>query len=123
MELAQNILFYSKQSDSFDGSDKIGAILITQTDEHYKVLTGNVVANEAAGRLISKAEKINALDREALRELKREQRSAAPEADSKGAGIGLIHVALTSDNLVEIDIQKLDDNFSFYMVGANISRT
>jgi len=120
MELVQNVLYYSKEADSFDGGDKVGAIIILREENHFKVMTGNRITKDAIPKLLEKAEKINSLDRDALRDYKRQQRAAPQEEESKGAGIGLIHVALTSDNTIEVNIQELGEDSAFYMVGVNI---
>lgn len=122
MELAQNVVFYSREADSFDGSDKVGTIVVLQSEDHYKVMTGNLIVKESIPKLLERAEHINTLNRDELREYKRERRSAPQEEESKGAGIGLIHVAITSGQELEVDIKELDDERSFYILAANISR-
>lgn len=122
MELAQNVIFYSREADSFDGSDRVGTIVILQSEEHYKVMTGNLVLKESIPKLLERAEHINNLNRDELRDYKRERRSAPQEEESKGAGIGLIHVAITSGQELEVDIKELDDKRAFYILAANISR-
>ncbi|TAF67405.1 MAG: hypothetical protein EAZ55_03560 [Cytophagales bacterium] len=123
MELSQNVLYYSKESDQFDGKDKVGTLAIVKTAEHYKVMTGNLVSRTAVPKILKKCETINSLDREALREFKRQQRALGPDTeDSKGAGIGLIHVALTSDNQLEVNVKEIDENLAFYVLAVNIKR-
>jgi len=122
MELAQNVLFYSKEVDEFDGSDKVGTIAVLQNDEMYKVLAGNVILKKSTEKLIAKCETINSLDRDALREYKIQLRAAPKEEESRGAGIGLVHVALTSDNSIEMEIKDIDHETAFYVVGVNINR-
>ncbi len=122
MELSQNVLYYSKEPDSFDGQDKVGTLVIIKHNDYYKIMTGNLVSKKSIPKLMKKCEIINSMDRDGLREYKRQQRSAPQEEESKGAGIGLIHVALTSDNQLEVNIKEFEGDNAFYILGVNIKR-
>ena len=121
MELTQNVLYYSKEINHFGDQDKVGTIVILQLEDHYKVITGNLVNKDAVPLLLEKCKTVNSLDREALREYKRKLRDAPSEGESRGAGIGLVQVALTSDNL-EVKIKDLGDKYSFFALFVNIKK-
>lgn len=121
IELAQNILYYSCEKISFgERNDSIGTILITKTIEHFTFACGNLVENQYIEDLVESCKLINSLDREKLREYKRETRSAPSKDRSKGAGIGLIQVALTSGNPLEVEARRVDDQFSFFSISVKI---
>jgi hypothetical protein len=62
------------------------------------------------------------LSHDDLRKYKREAREAPQLEGSKGAGIGIIQAALTSDNPLEVDAIQVDDNFSFFSLTVKIDK-
>ncbi|HAN79763.1 MAG TPA: hypothetical protein DCQ31_19380 [Bacteroidales bacterium] len=122
-ELAQNISYYSDELIYGPNNMKSGegTLVIKETDKGYLFITGNLVKNEKAGTLIEKIKKINELNRDALREFKRAERNR-PRGEQGGANIGLIQVALTSENELLYKVVPFDDERSFYIIGALISK-
>ncbi len=122
VELAQNILYYSSEKVQFSNrNDSIGTILITKTSKHLTFSCGNLVENKYINDLVEGCEKINSLDREELREYKRETRSSPQKERSKGAGIGLIQVALTSGNPLGVEARQVDEKYSFFSLSVKIN--
>ncbi|MCS6821313.1 MAG: SiaB family protein kinase [Microscillaceae bacterium] len=123
MELAQNILYYSAEKINFGGrNDSVGTILITQNveTETYTFACGNLVEVEYIKDLIESCNIINSMDREALREYKRQQRSAPQKERSKGAGIGLIQVALTTDSPLHAEYKQVNEKYVFFSLAVDI---
>jgi hypothetical protein len=122
MELAQNVLYYSKEVNLFGNNDKVGTLVILDIGDAYKVITGNMVYKTSLPLLIEKCEMVNSLDRDALREYKRELRSAPSEGESRGAGIGLVQAALTADNHLEMIVQELQGEHAFFVLGVLVEK-
>jgi hypothetical protein len=122
MELAQNVLFYSKEVNHFGNKDKVGTLVIVQTEEHYKLITGNLVFKKDVPRLVEKCEIINSLDKDELREYKRKLRSDPTGEESKGGGIGLVQIALTSGNQMEVKVKELEGDFAFYVIFVSVKK-
>jgi hypothetical protein len=122
MELSQNVLYYSREINHFGNKDKVGTLVILNTNDAYKIITGNLVNKSSVPLLIEKCEIVNSLDREALREYKRQLRNAPSEQESKGAGIGLVQAALTADNQLEVKIKELQGEFAFFVLGVNVEK-
>ena len=123
MELAQNVLFYSKEENFFEGNrDKIGTLVILQTENHYRLITGNMVFKKNVESLLEKCEVINSLNREELRKYKRTLRSQPQAGESRGAGIGLVQAALTSNNPLEVRVKELEDDFAFFILMVNVEK-
>lgn len=121
IELAQNILYYSSEKVYFgDRNDSIGTILITRYTDHHTFSCGNLVENKYIDELVEGCETINTLDRDGLREYKRATRSGPKKDRSKGAGIGLIQVALTSGEPLNVEAVKVDDAYSFFSLSVKI---
>lgn len=120
MELAQNVLYYSKEVNMFGNRDRVGTLVIINTGESYQLMTGNLVYKKIVPELMEKCEKINSFDRDELREYKRQLRNAPKNEESKGAGIGLVQVALTSGNRVEMKVKEYANEFAFYVIVVNV---
>lgn len=119
MEVTQNILYYSKEVNHFGNNDKVGTIVVVELKDHIKILSGNLITKKSIDPLLQKFEAIQTLDREALREYKRELRDAPSEEESRGAGIGLVQIALVSDEL-EASIRNMGDDFAFFALAIKV---
>ena len=122
-ELAQNISFYSAEFTEQPGIGPTGegTLVIQDTPEGYLFITGNMVNRASADNLEAKIKKINKLDRLKLREFKRAERGR-PRSEQGGANIGLIQVALTSENKLRSRFIPVNENTSFYILGALIAK-
>ncbi|HAS43264.1 MAG TPA: hypothetical protein DCS93_22480 [Microscillaceae bacterium] len=123
MELAQNVLYYSTEIDGFDGNDKVGILAVSQIGDAYTVMTGNMVPAEIVPKLVAKCEKINSLDRDSLRAYKRELRDSPPHTGSKGAGIGLVQVALTANNHLDAHMEQVDDDHYMFLLTVKVPKS
>ncbi len=123
MELAQNILYYSAERVTFaDRNDSIGTILLTEDEHDFVFSFGNLVNKEYVTELLESCDKINSLDKEGLREFKRQKRNEPTSERSRGAGIGLIHVAITSESPLDVEFKDIDDKFSFFALSVKINK-
>ena len=121
IELAQNISYYSsKRSKTIDDSG-IGILAIREVDDKFYLHSGNQVKAEDVFPILDKCEIINSLDRDGLREYKRQQRNL-PRGEKGGAHIGLIQVALTSANPLDIKVTPIDDDYSFFAVTVVVDK-
>ncbi len=124
IELAQNISYYSAERNIFNKEKKdvgVGSIFVEETSDSYKFVTANLLNNSDIDKITDKIELINSLDREELREYKREQRQL-PSGKKGGANIGLIQISLTSQNPLDIEIKPVDDNHSLFSIGVKIDK-
>ncbi len=123
MELAQNILYYSSEKINLNQrQDSIGTILLTQNNDFYIFACGNLIENQYLQGMLDDCALINSLDRDGLRQHKREQRKAPQKARSKGAGIGLIQVALTSRLPLEMEHRQIDDTHTFLSITVKVHK-
>jgi hypothetical protein len=125
IEMAQNISFYSAETDLFDDSVKkygIGTIVVNELDDCYKLISGNMVTHEIAEELINKCSQINQLDAEGLRNMKKEVRNAPRKENHKGGNIGLIQMAIKSENPLEVETKPFDDIHAFLTISATIDK-
>lgn len=124
MEVAENISHYSSETSSFDEGRQrgIGTILIHEGDEFYHLTAGNLITSAAAEEIQTKCAHINELDVDALRELKRETLGQPREEGQRGGHIGLIQVAIKSENPINFELHKVNDRFSFFVLSAKVKK-
>jgi len=124
IELAQNISYYSAEKIIMKNNKEIGVgmVIISESEDTYNFLTGNLVKNDDIVSIIEKSEKINTLNREELRELKRKQRNMPHHSKRGGGNIGLIQVALTSTHPLDIEVVPVDDDISFFSIAVKIDK-
>jgi len=123
LELAQNISFYSAVKVKMNDNREIGmgTLVLKEFDDSFFLLTGNPVMNDNIISILEKSEYINSLDRESLRQYKRDERRR-PQGEKGNAHIGLITVALTSSNPLDVEVSPIDDDKSFFSIGVKIDK-
>jgi hypothetical protein len=122
IELAQNISFYSAEKNKLTEVMKgVGILVISEFPDYFTFASGNIVHNRDIIPVIEKCEIINSLDREGLRRYKREQRNL-PHGENDGAHIGLIQVALTSANPLDIEVNPIDNKTSFFSIEVKVDK-
>ena len=125
MELAQNIFFYSSESTTLGGQTyRIGSIVLSEEGDNYILTTGNIVDKKWIPILWDRCEMINNMDRETLRKMKFEQRDSGimSTENSKGAGIGLIQIALTSAQPISIEFRDINEQKSFFALSVSVKK-
>ncbi|MEM9834137.1 MAG: SiaB family protein kinase [Bacteroidota bacterium] len=123
MELAQNILYYSSEKIRYARRvDSVGMLQILELENHYVFSCGNTVNCEHVDQLIESCQTINSLDRDELQKLKRHKRRLPADELSKGAGVGLVQVAILADNPLEIQVQAIDDKYALFTLSVNINK-
>lgn len=124
MELAQNVWLYSAETCMFSGGKSLGTgtLVIGEFGNYYTFVTGNVVKNVDIVPVIEKCELINSLDRESLREYRREQRRIASDVKKNSGNIGLIQVALTAESPLDIELTPINDEESFFSIAVKVEK-
>lgn len=123
VEMAQNIAFYSEETNHFKGEEKsygVGTVVIQEDDQKITLTTGNLVKTVTVDHLKKKCEEINQLNYDELRNLKKEIRNAPRKEGHKGGNIGLIQMALKSDLPLEAKDHKVDDELSYFILSTSV---
>lgn len=136
IELAQNISYYSAESNFFydDAKEKnilyqdekfknhgVGTVVIHSKGDEIILSAGNLVPTEKVQDIITRCEKINSLSIDQLRDLKKEVRSQERN-DHIGGNIGLIQVALKSEHPLNVQAKVVDDTNSFFIISSTIEK-
>lgn len=137
IELAQNIAYYSEESNFFYDEEikkdikysneerknnGVGTVVIHNNDTEVILSAGNLVPSEKVKEIIAKCEEINSLSTEELRALKKEVRSIDRTQEQKGGNIGLIQVALKSEHPLQVEFKEVDDKNSYFIISSTIEK-
>ena len=123
VECLQNV---SKHADDFtDTAAKSvgrGIFMVSKGEEHYYVITGNVVDNNKIDGLRDILENINSMDRDALKALYKKQIKEGRLSNKGGAGLGFIDIARKTGEKFDFHFLPIDEETSFFVLTSKIVR-
>jgi hypothetical protein len=99
-----------------------GALLVSRTKEHYRVITANIIQKARVEELNSFLNKINSLSDEALIEMYKEKLMDGKLSAKGGAGLGFIDIRRKAGNKLEFRFIGNDEETSFFLFNVKISR-
>jgi len=122
LELAQNIASHSIEisATSEDEESGVGLLIIKHKGDNYLFITGNLIKHESYPEIEKSVNKINTLNREELRKLKREHFELAEKGEKNC--LGLIQIALISGHKLEIKKQEAENGKLFFIFSAELSK-
>ena len=115
VECLDNI-YKHKITDSLSVKDKeiFPYIILTREDDKYIISTGNVVTNDSIQDLRDDLIQINMHDRIGLKSLYAEIVSKDIISDEDGAGLGLITIALKTEEKINYEFNLINDQYSYF---------
>jgi len=124
VECLQNInrhakVFYPENRDYYSGR---GALLVSRSVKHYRVLTANLISEEYVDNIRSFLEEINTLSDEELNEKHKQTLMEGKLSSKGGAGLGFIDIRRKTENMIEFSFFKNDNKTSFFLLNVTISR-
>ena len=121
VECLQNIVKHSHKGDNI--LDK-AIFIIGQTENTYKIATGNFIAQKEVDSLKGKLEQVNQLDKDGLKTLYKDLiKNKDGLSEKGGAGLGLVDIARKSGNRIDYQFNSYDQDHSFFSLKTSISRT
>jgi len=124
VECLQNITKHADVISDMDENGRTGKgiFVIIKDSENYNITSGNVIAKNKISFLSTLLENINNTDKEGLKELYKTQIKEGRISEKGGAGLGLIDMARKSGNKLEFNIMDINNDFSFFILTAKVSR-
>jgi hypothetical protein len=126
IELAQNIAHHSADSNVF-GENQLkksgnGTFQLSESEDHFTLVSGNLIRNEDVPEIIDKCNTVNELDIEGLRKLKRDLRNLPRREGHKGANIGLVDIAIKAQNSLSVEVTPINEEFSYFIISVEVSK-
>lgn len=124
VEHAHNIMHYSDEQAALDANGAVtarfGILIIGYKDGHYFVLSGNLIEQQKIKRLRERLTLLHNMSKDELKHYYLERRRHSPEAESKGACLGLIGMAKKSACPLEFDFKTVDESCAFFSIKTTI---
>jgi hypothetical protein len=120
IELTQNVKNYLTKKQFPPKEFNIATIIIAKQNGKYTISSGNIIKKYDATELVEKIERLNALDKDGLKRLYREQIRREVPPDATGAGVGLIDIARRSSRKLKYLLNEINDNYNFFVLTAEV---
>jgi len=118
VESLQNIRIHG--TDDSEGV-KASFIVIGREKQSYQIWAGNLTASNMVGEIKTSISKIKGLKPSAIRQVYLKLLSFGKFTDKGGGGLGLITIALKSDNNVRFAFEKINENLMLFKLNARVS--
>jgi len=124
VECLQNInrhaeVFYSDGKEHYPGR---GALLLSKSPNHYRVITANLIRQSQVAGLKEFLDNINHLSEEELNERYKQQLMEGTLSPKGGAGLGFIDIRRKTENTMDYHFVSREDNSSFFLFNVLITR-
>jgi hypothetical protein len=128
IEQVSNIMLYSAEKEIFERTATHkqtevakGVFILGALGKTYFLQSGNVVTNINAEILKTRIDQLNSLDKQELRHLFKEQAKAENmNAESKGAGLGLIEIARRATSKIDYEFLPYGEGLSYFTMYVRI---
>ena len=120
IEQVQNVINYSQERTDFDSDMGMGIIVVGQHKDKHFIVGGNKIRNSKVPVLEENLTELVSMDRDELKAFYKKRRKNNGSEDSKGAGIGFIEMARKASQPLEFSFEKIDDEYSFFSIEADI---
>ena len=124
MELVQNIGFYAAIPKGARLPEPTGLVLLTDEGDYFAMSSGNFMRTASITKLVNKCDYINSMTPAELRKYRAEIVDKPTEEGSRGAGVGLVKIALMADAPLEMDVPVWNDkdDLALYCIKVKINK-
>jgi hypothetical protein len=119
IELAQNVMNYSKKAKKQDIFDPKGLIFVGKKGDNYFVCSQNIISKEDKQRIEPLLNKIQNSSAEEIKQQYKEVRRSGKESHEKGGGLGLLEIAKKAQK-IEHTFQDLQNDKFYYKICVTI---
>ncbi len=120
VETLQNVCKHQHVGNS---NIKSAVFMVGETNDHYKVISGNPIKTEHIDVVRSKIDLINSKDKEGLKQLFKELRINSTISDVGGAGLGFVDIVRKSENKLQYKFEEITKDIYFFTLLSKISKT
>jgi len=99
IELAQNIMNYSKKTNSIDKTDPKGIISVKKEDSNYIVCAENIITQEDKVKIDALMKFIQNASEDEIKQRYKEQRKQNRNSEEKGSGLGFLEIAKKTSHI------------------------
>jgi hypothetical protein len=122
VEALQNIVKHSDELIDGEIRSHAAIFLIGRDEKRYSIMSGNPIRKANIPKLSGALEKINALDKEGLKDLYKEIIKNSTISEKGGAGLGFVDMARKSGEKLEYQFPDMNNDYAFFSLKVNVSR-
>ncbi|TAF66956.1 MAG: hypothetical protein EAZ55_04620 [Cytophagales bacterium] len=124
IEMADNMRLHGVKNNLLnDIEDVSGVLAIIEEEECFHLISINEIEAAAIEHFTRNCQQINSLSHEALRNQKTTRLFEANRKHEKaGAGVGLLQIALLSDNILNFDYRNINQELGVLIFSVQISK-
>src|SRR5688572_15485408 len=122
VESLQNIVKHSDELVDGQTRSHAAIFLIGREAEKYTIMSGNPIRKANIPKLKQSLEKINALDKEGLKELYKDIIKNTTISEKGGAGLGFVDMARKSGSKLEFEFPEMSSEYCFFSLKVNVPR-
>lgn len=97
-------------------------ISVLLNDEYFIIKTINPVLHQQVDDIKARIIQVNELDRDGLKKLYKETILTTEISEKGGAGLGIINMAIISENKLEAEFRAINDDFTSYTLIMKIDK-
>jgi hypothetical protein len=122
VESMDNIFKYAASVSEMNGEmKKLPTLTVVRNGDEFVVTTGNMILSEDVGDLRFKLDRVNQLDADSLKMLYEEIINQETGENERGAGLGLITMALRTEKDIVYSFTAVDMDHSFFIMQITIN--
>ncbi|RAV99118.1 SiaB family protein kinase [Pseudochryseolinea flava] len=122
VEALQNIVKHSDELVDGEIRSHAAIFLIGKEADRYRIMSGNPIRKANIAGLKDKLDRINALDKDGLKDLYKEIIKNTTISDKGGAGLGFVDMARKSGEKLEFEFPELSSEYCFFCLKVNVPR-
>lgn len=122
VESLQNIVKHSDELVDGETRSHSAIFLIGREPNRYTIMSGNPIRKSNIPKLKESLEKINALDKDGLKELYKEIIKNTTISEKGGAGLGFVDMARKSGEKLEFQFPEMSSEYCFFSMKVNVPR-
>ena len=122
VESLQNIVKHSDELVDGETRSHAAIFLIGREPNRYTIMSGNPIRKTNIPKLKESLEKINALDKDGLKELYKEIIKNTTISEKGGAGLGFVDMARKSGSKLEFEFPEMSPDYCFFSLKVNVPR-
>lgn len=123
VELLQNIYFNTIEHNVALKNEPVGIVFIEETESRLQITAANVASQESWQNVQEKCEYINRLTISELHSYKKELlKKSENDSHYRGGNIGLVQIALLSQNKLDYQVSFEDYEFPFFMLTTTLNK-
>ena len=122
VELLQNIVKHNAELTHPEIRSQNAIFLIGRESDGYTLMSGNPVHKNSVSDLKDNLSRINALDKDGLKDLYKQIIRDTALSEKGGAGLGFVDMARKSGEHLWFDFPEMSDGYCFFCLKVHVSR-